>query len=115
MRIVDRIFGWLMVLGSLGHSMGCLQAYGNKPELLLWSESGTLAGLLVAALNLLRVERPQARGLAWVSFAASLAWLVVVRCFGKVAVNYFDFRAVIFIIITLVLMVMSLRTAQGKA
>jgi hypothetical protein len=115
MHIVDRIFGWLMVLGSLAHSMGSLQAYGSKPEILLWAESGTLAGLLVGALNLLRAGRPQDRTLAWISFAASAAWFVLALAFGKVVGNYFDFHAVIFMVITLVLMVMSLRTALGKA
>jgi hypothetical protein len=115
MNIVDRIFGWLMVLGSLAHSMGSLHAYGDKPEMLLWAESGTLAGLLVAALNLLRAGRPHDRTLAWVSFAACLGWFALALDFGKVVGNYFDFHAVIFMVITLVLAVMSLRTAMNKA
>jgi hypothetical protein len=115
MGIVDRIFGWLMVLGSLGHSMGSIRAYGDRPELLLWAESGTLAGLLVAAMNLLRAGRPQDRTLAWVSFFASVAWFVLAFDFGRVVGNYFDIHAVIFMIITLVLAMMSLRTAFGYA
>lgn len=114
MGIVDRVFGWLMVLGSLAHSMGSLQAYGAKPELLLWAESGTLAALLVAALNLLRAGRPQDRVLAWVSVAACAGWLVLVLAFGKLVGNYFDFHVLIFMVITLVLLIMSLRTALGK-
>jgi hypothetical protein len=115
MKIVDRVFGWLMALGSLGHSMGSLHAYGSRPELLLWAESATLAGLLVAALNLLRVGRPKDRTLAWISFAASLAWFALAFAFGKVVGNLLDIHAVIFIVITAVLAALSLRTALGAA
>lgn len=115
MGMVDRIFGWLMVLGSLAHSMGSLHAYGAKPELLLWAESGTLAALLVAALNLLRAGRPEDRVLAWVSVAACVGWLALVLAFGKLVGNYFDFHVLIFMAITLMLLFMSLRTALGKA
>lgn len=115
MRIVDRVFGWILALGGLGHAMGCLQAYAHSPELLLWSESATLAGWLLAALNLLRAGRPKDRSLAWVCFVGCLGWLVFVIAFGKLIGNYFDFRPLIQSIVTIALLGFSLRTALGKA
>lgn len=104
-----------MVVGALLHGAGCLQFYAHSPELLLWSESGTLAELLLAALNLLRTGRPGDRALAWVSFAGCLVYLAIVMAFGKLIGNYFDFRPLIQGTVTLVLAGFSLRTALGKA
>jgi hypothetical protein len=110
MKIVDRIFGWLLVLGSLLHAMGSVAAYRNTPVTLVWALSGTLAGLLVAGLNLLRVSRPHDRALAWTSFAGCLGWLAVDIAFGKAFGNVFDPRVLIHAINAVVLAVLSLRT-----
>jgi hypothetical protein len=83
------------------------------PETLLWSLSGSLAGLLLASVNILRVGRPRDRGLAWVSFAGCLGWIAVALGFGKVIGNIVDFRALTHAINAAVLAVLSLRTAIG--
>jgi hypothetical protein len=114
MKTVDRVFGWLLFLGGIGHGLGCLKAYGHSPELLLWSECATLAGWLLAGLNLLRVGRPADRALAWVSFAGCLAWVVVAVVFGQLIENMLDFRPLINLILALALAAFSLRTALGK-
>jgi hypothetical protein len=114
MKTVDRICGWLLFLGGIGHGLGCLKAYGHSPELLLWSESATLAGWLLAGLNLLRVGRPADRTLAWVSFAGCLGWVVVAVAFGRLIENMLDFRALINLALALALAAFSLRTALGK-
>ena len=113
MKIVDLIFGWLLVVGSLLHAAGSFAAYKNMPELLLWSLSGTLAGLLLASLNLLRAGRPGDSALAWVSFAGCLGWIVVALSFGKVSGNVLDIRALTHAINAAVLAAMSLRTIVG--
>ena len=59
MKTADYVFGWLLVVASLMHGVGSVLAYRNKPELLLWAEAATLAGLLLAAINLLRAGRPR--------------------------------------------------------
>lgn len=112
---VDRLFGCLLLIASVLHCAGSFIGYKSKPELLLWSEGTGLAGLLLAGLNILRVERPFDRPLGWVSFAGCLGWLTVVVAFGKLIGNIFDFRSLTQGIITLVLTGMSLRTALGKA
>jgi hypothetical protein len=112
MKITDRILGWLLVVASLLHTMGAVGAYRNMAVTLVWALSGTLAGLLLAGLNLLRVGRPNDRTLAWVSFAGCLGWMAVALAFGKVTGNIFDFRPFTHVIITALLAAMSLRTAM---
>jgi len=108
--IVDRIFGWLLVVGGLLHAGGSWRSFHNDPSQLLWALSGSLAALLVAALNLLRTGRPADRPLALVSFFASLAWLAVAVGFGVLIGNLADPRAVIHALNAAVLAGLSLRT-----
>jgi len=119
MTILDRIFGWLLVVGGLLHASGSWHAFHNDPPQLLWALSGSLAALLVATLNLLRVGRPTDRPLAWVSFVASVAWAAVAVGFGVVIGNLADPRAVIHAVNAAVLAGLSLRTLmrapQGAA
>jgi hypothetical protein len=111
MKILDRILGWLLVIGSLLHAWGSWMAYANQPETLLWSLSASLAGLLIAALNLLRVNRPGDRTLAWVCVAGSLAWAVVAFAFGRIIGNVLDPRALIHLLNALGLAALGLRFA----
>ena len=114
MHTVDRMFGWLLVVGSLLHAGGSIVAYRGTPELLVWSLSGTLAGLLLASLNLLRAGRPDDRALAWVSFFGCLGWIAVAVGFGKVSGNLLDIRALTHAINAAVLATLSLRMALGR-
>jgi hypothetical protein len=113
--ILDRIFGWLLVVGGLLHAVGSWHAFHDDPPQLLWALSGSLAALLVAALNLLRVGRPNDRPLAWVSFAASVAWVAVALGFGAVIGHLADPRAVIHAVNAAVLAGLSLRTLIGTS
>jgi len=111
MILVDRIFGWLLVVGSLLHAWGSWMGYSTQPETLLWSLSASLAGLLLAALNLLRVGRAGDRALAWVCAAGSLAWVVVAVSFGRIIGDVLDPRALIHAVNAAVLAAFSLRAA----
>ena len=110
MTILDRVFGWLLVVGGLLHGVGSWYALRNSSPQLVWALSGCLAAILVAALNLLRVGRPADRPLAWTSFAASLAWVAVAIGFGVAIGHPADPRAVFHAVIALVLAGLSLRT-----
>jgi hypothetical protein len=110
MRTLDRVFGWLLVVGGLLHAFGSWAGYRNAPEQLLWAWSGSLAALLLASLNLLRTGRPADRPLAWVCLGGCLAWIVVAVSFGSIIGNVFDPRAVIHAINAAVLAAMSVRT-----
>jgi len=72
MKIVDRVFGWLLVLGGVLHTVGATVGLKGTPGALVWPLAGSVAAFLVAALNLMRVNRPRDRTLAWVSAGAPL-------------------------------------------
>jgi len=114
MKIVDRIFGWLLVLGAILHSIGSIVAVRDKPDILVWALSGALAALLVAALNLMRVNRPADRTLAWVSTAGSIAWMLVAIGFGASIGNVLDPRAMYHTIVGAVLAAFSIRGALSR-
>jgi hypothetical protein len=109
-RTLDRVLGWLLVVGGLLHGLGSWRAYHNSPELLLWALSASLAALLLAALNLLRAGRPNDRPLAWVSLGGCVAWTAVALGFGQVIGNAVDPRALIHAINAAALAAMSVRT-----
>ncbi len=75
--------------------------------------SATLAGLLLGALNVLRIGRPGDRTLAWISFVGCLGWLAGVIGLGAVIGNVLDFRVVTMGLITVVLAIFSCRSARG--
>src|SRR5262245_48728690 len=110
MKIADRILGWLLVLGALLHAGGSIVAARNNPQLLVWALSGSLAALLVASMNLLRVNRPQDRSLAAVCIFGSLGWATGAIGFGLSIGNVFDPRAMYHAIVALSLAAMSFRT-----
>jgi hypothetical protein len=111
MKTVDRAFGWLLVVGGLLHSVGSTMSLAKRPEALVWALSGALAAFLVAALNLMRVNRPEDRTLAWVSAAGSMAWLSVAIGFGSSIGNLLDPRALVHAVNAAVLAAFSIRTA----
>ncbi|MGI8770586.1 MAG: hypothetical protein ACR2JE_04050 [Acidobacteriaceae bacterium] len=112
MKTLDLILGWLLVLVSLLHAVGSFAHYRGIPETLLWALSATLAGLLLAALNLLRVRRPDDRPLAWVSLGGCVGWLVIVFAFVRLIGNLLDVRVVIQGVVVLGLLAMCVRTLQ---
>lgn len=113
MRGLDRVFGWLMVVSAVLHVMGSYAAYRTEPMSLLWAVAGGIAELLLAALNLLRAERPLDRPLARVCVGGGTLWLMVDVIFGRLIGNVFDVRVLIQGAVTLVLLGFSLRTALG--
>jgi hypothetical protein len=113
MKIVDRIFAWILILGGLLHGVGSYIGYKHQPMTMLWSLCATLLTLLIAAINLLRVERPSDRPLAWISFAGSLSWAVAAFSAGLLIGNIFDPRPLMHWISALVLAGFSLKTALG--
>jgi hypothetical protein len=111
MRVLDRVFGGLLVLGGIGHSLGSYKAYNGDRMVLLWAWSASLAVFLLAAVNLLRAGRNADRSLAWISFVACLAWVAFAVWFGRLIGNLFDPRPLGNAVITLVLAIFSLRSA----
>jgi len=114
MKIIDRIFGWLLVIGAALHAYGSLMFYGPQTVTLVWVLAGSLAALLLAALNLMRVNRPTDRTLAYVCFAGSLAWCAVALAFGVAQQNIVDPRVLYHAIVALALAGFSAPGALGK-
>ena len=115
MKIVDRIFAWILALGGLLHGVGSYLGYRHQPMTMLWSICATLLTLLIAAVNLLRVERPGDRPLSWISFAGSLSWAVAAFAAGVLIHNIFDPRPMMHWVTALVLAGFSLRAAIRNA
>lgn len=111
MKALDRVFGGLLFLGGIGHSLGSYKAYSGDHMVLLWAWSASLAIFLLAAVNLLRAGRTTDRSLAWISLVACLAWVVFAIWFGRLIGNVFDPRPLGNAVIALVLAIFSLRTA----
>ena len=110
MKIVDRVFGWLLVFGGVMHAWGSWTSYRDDPTTLVWALSGSVAAILLASINLLRVARPNDQELATISLIGCVAWMCVALGFGKTIGNVADPRAVIHAVNALVLAVMSART-----
>ena len=111
MKIIDRIFALILALGGLLHGVGSFHMYKNQPMTMLWSLCAALLTLLIAAINLLRVERPSDQPLAWISFAGSLSWAVAAFAAGLLVGNVFDPRPLMHWLSALALAAFSLKTA----
>ncbi|HTZ49208.1 MAG TPA: hypothetical protein VMH20_16575 [Verrucomicrobiae bacterium] len=110
MKLIDRIFGCLMILGGIGHGFGSYLAYKNDHITLLWAWCASFAGFLLAAINLLRAGRQDDRPLAWISLGGCLVWIGFVVWFGQLLGNPLDFRPLVNLIITVVLAGFSIRS-----
>jgi hypothetical protein len=69
---------------------------------------------LLAALNLIRAARPADTALAWLCLMAGFCWILVCLRFGLLIGNVFDFRVMIFLVLTAGLCAMCVRTLVGK-
>ena len=111
MLIFDRLLSVLLVLGAIGHTLGVLKFYRGQPHPLFWALCATLLILLLAAVNLLRADRPGDHGLAWVAAGASAAYVGVSIAFGVLVGNPWDVRALSFAAVALCLTALSVRGA----
>lgn len=113
MNAADRTFSWLLIIGSVLHGFGAVNEHHDQPEIMVWALAVTLAGLLLAALNLLRIGRPGDRVLAWMSFAGCLGWLAEVIGFGVASGKGSQLPIVAMALIAVVLAIFSFRSATG--
>ena len=45
MKIIDRVFAWILILAGLLHGIGSIHMYRNEPMTMLWSLCATLLTL----------------------------------------------------------------------
>ena len=114
LRVADRILGCLLILGGVGHTFGSLQGYKSDQMTLLWSLCASLFIFLLGAVNLVRAGRDRDVPLAWICLVAGLCHIVSSLRFGFLIGNMFDFRPLIFVVITLGLCGMCVRTLIAK-
>jgi hypothetical protein len=114
LKILDRMLSCLLILGGIGHRVGSFHFYKGDQMTLLWSLCASLFVFLFAAISLVRAGRPADTTLAWLCLAAGLCWIAVSIRFGVLAGNLFDPRPVVFVLLTLGLCAMCVRTLAGK-
>jgi hypothetical protein len=110
LKILDRVLGCILILGGVGHTFGSLQFYKSDQLTLLWSLSDSLFIFLLGTLNLVRAGRSEDTTLAWICLVAGLCHIASTLRFGMLIGNFFDFRVLLFFLVTLGLCAMSLRT-----
>jgi hypothetical protein len=113
LKILDRVFACLLLLGGVGHTLGSFKAYGAKPEVLLWSLCASAFLFLLGMVNLVRAGRRGDRAMGWICLVFNLVWFAAGLQFGHVIGNMMDPRVSFFGVITLVLAGMSLRSAAA--
>jgi hypothetical protein len=114
LKVLDRVLSCLLILGGVGHTFGSLQAYKNDQMTLLWSLSASLFVFLLGAVNLVRAGRDRDTALSWVCLVGGVCHIVSSLRFGFLIGNFFDFRPLIFVIITLGLCAMCVRMLIAK-
>ena len=115
MKLVDRIFAVVLIVGGLLHGVGSYLGYRHEPITMFWALNASTLAVLIGVLNLLRVVRPGDRPLAWICFASSLAWAIGAFIFGLLMGNVFDPRPMTHFISSLALAGFSLKAALGAS
>jgi hypothetical protein len=110
-KVADRTVAILLMLGAVGHTLGSFKVYGAQPIVLLWSLCASVLCVLLGAINLLRVNRPDDTALAWICAAGVFCWLVATITFGRLIGNLLDFRIVVFSVLSILLVLFAVRTA----
>jgi hypothetical protein len=100
MRGLDRALCVLLMLGGVGHTLGSFKAYEAEPMMLLWSLCASLFVFFFAAVNLVRAGRPGDKTLAGICLVGGVCWIAASLRFGMLIGNVWDFRPLIFAVIT---------------
>src|SRR5262249_2634004 len=114
LRLVDRIAGWLLLIGALLHGYGSYRAYPSLSSNLVWALSGSVAALHSGRHQSLAGQSPgrSAAGLDLFGRLPAMGWRRV--AFAATLPNPVDPRPLYHLIVTMVLVVFSLRTALGS-
>jgi hypothetical protein len=115
MKIVDRIFGLLLILGTCGHIAGTLMLAPAMSGLWIWSLGAGLTGLVLGPLHLVRAGRPHDRAVALIATLGTVGWFFVALAFGVSIHHVLDFRPLTHMIVSVVLVAFGIRTLTGGA
>lgn len=106
LKVTDRIFGWLLILGSCGHTAGTFMWLQPMSGMFIWSLGSSLAAALLGALNIVRAGRPNDKTLAAITTIGTACWALLAVGFGKSIGNVLDPRVVFHVIVATVLAVL---------
>jgi hypothetical protein len=115
MKIVDQIFGWLLILATCGHTLGTFLLLPFMSDLFIWSLGSALASGLLGVLNLIRARRPEDKTLALITAIGTACWAVVALAFGKSIHNLLDLRVLMHFLTSAALVGFSVRTLRRSA
>ncbi len=115
MKIVDRVFGVLLILATCGHITGTLMWLPAMSGLWVWSLGAALCGLILGPLHLVRANRPHDAAVAWIATLGTVGWFLVALSFSLSIHHVLDPRPLSHMIISAVLVGFGLRTLTGKA
>jgi len=101
-RIVDRFFGVALIIAATGHLFGSFGHYAVDSTEPVWAISASVLAILLASINLLRVNRPADRTLAWICLGGRVAWIALALAFNASTGNIFDPRGLTHAIVTAV-------------
>jgi hypothetical protein len=115
LKRIDRIFGWLLVLGSCGHAVGTIMWTQPMSGIFIWSLGSSLAAALLGVLNIVRAGRPEDKTLAVITAIGSACWALLAFGFGKSIGNVLDPRALGHMVNALVLVAFSGLTLRRRS
>jgi hypothetical protein len=107
LKVVDRIFGGLLVLAACGHTIGTILWTQPMSGIFIWSLGSSLAAVLVAVLNIVRAGRPDDKTLAVITLVGTACWALVAFAFGASIHNVLDPRPLSHVVISVVLVIFS--------
>jgi hypothetical protein len=110
MRKIDLTFGWLMILGCIGHTLGTMKYYTALSDVWVWSLGTSLAGFILGALNVLRATRSPDKAVAAITLPGSAAFVLIAIGFGVAIHNLGDPRVIGNVVIATALALFSLST-----
>jgi|SRR5215469_14517756 len=110
LKVIDRIFGALLILAACGHTAGTILWTQPMSGIFIWSLGSALAALLLGTLNIVRAGRPDDKTLAAITLIGTVCWAALAFAFGKSIGNVLDPRPLSHVIISLVLVVLSAAT-----
>ncbi len=107
LKRIDRIFGWLLVVGAAGHTVGTIMWTQPMSGIFIWSLGSALAAALLAMLNIVRAGRPEDKTLAAITLIGTACWAFIALGFGASIGNLLDPRALFHTLVALVLVIFS--------
>jgi hypothetical protein len=112
---IDRIFGCLLLVGTVGHTIGTILWTQPMSALFIWSLGSSLSTALLGTLNLVRAGRPRDKTLAVITAIGTACLGIHAFAFGVSIGNVLDPRALFHMVVSAVLVLFSLRTLRGRA